>query len=100
MLPFPMTGGGLYIGSGSSTGGLASRLRHHTKAMASDLESLIYDWNRDGRAARADYRTVELGEEELPEGLHKPSVTQPPPPVEKRLLPLIEQLGDGKPQTG
>jgi hypothetical protein len=25
-----------------------------------ELDKLIYDWNRDGRAARADYRAVEL----------------------------------------
>src|SRR2546428_13967482 len=93
MLPFPMTGGGLYIGSGASTGGLASRLRHHTKAMTSDLESLIYDWNRDGRAARADYRAGELDDETLRDGLQSPPVRNPPLAGKERLLQLMGQRG-------
>ena len=36
--------------------------------MASELDKLTYDWNRDGRAARADYRAVELDDETLRDG--------------------------------
>lgn len=59
----------------------------------SDLSSLIYDWNRDGRAARADYRTVELDDETLRDGLQGPSVRNPPLEVKKRLLQLMDALG-------
>ena len=31
----------------------------------SELDHLIYDWNRDGRAIKADYRAVELDDETL-----------------------------------
>src|SRR2546428_6214369 len=59
----------------------------------SELDSLIYDWNRDGRAARADYRAVELDDETLRDGLQGPSVRNPPLEVKKRLLHLMDQLG-------
>ena len=60
--------------------------------MPSDLDSLIYDWNRDGRAARADYRAVELDDETLRDGLQGPSVRNPPLEVKKRLLHLMDEL--------
>ncbi len=59
----------------------------------SELGDLIYDWNRDGRAARADYRAVELDDETLRDGLQGPSVRNPPLAVKKRLLHLMDQLG-------
>ena len=61
--------------------------------METELDRLIYDWNRDGRAARADYRAVELDDETLRDGLQGPSVRNPPLEVKKRLLQLIDQLG-------
>ena len=59
----------------------------------SDLATLVYDWNRDGRAARADYRVVELDDETLRDGLQGPSVRNPPLEVKKRLLHLMDALG-------
>ncbi len=59
----------------------------------SDLDDLIYDWNRDDRAARADYRAVELDDETLRDGLQGPSVRNPPLAVKLRLLHLMDQLG-------
>ncbi len=56
-------------------------------------DALIYDWNRDGRASRADYRAVELDDETLRDGLQGPSVRNPPTEVKKRLLHLMDQLG-------
>ena len=61
--------------------------------METELDRLIYDWNRDGRAARADYRAVELDDETLRDGLQGPSVRNPPLEVKKRLLQLMDQLG-------
>ena len=55
--------------------------------------ALIYDWNRDGRAAKADYRAVELDDETLRDGLQGPSVRNPPLEIKKRLLGLMDQLG-------
>src|SRR5439155_1574441 len=63
------------------------------RAMESELDRLIYDWNRDGRAARADYRAVELEDATLRDGLQGPSVRNPPLDVRKRLLSLMDQLG-------
>ena len=60
--------------------------------MPSELDSLIYDWNRDGRAARADYHAVELDDETLRDGLQGPSVRNPPLEVKKRLLHLMDEL--------
>src|SRR5207253_9428513 len=60
--------------------------------MESELDRLIYDWNRDGRAARADYRAVELDDETLRDGLQGPSVRNPPLEVKKRLLHLMDEL--------
>lgn len=59
----------------------------------SELGHLIYDWNRDGRAASADYRLVELDDETLRDGLQSPSVRHPPLEVKKRLLHLMDALG-------
>ncbi len=59
----------------------------------SDAADLIYDWNRDGRAARADYRAVELDDETLRDGLQGPSVRNPPLAVKIRLLHLMDELG-------
>ena len=59
----------------------------------SELDALVYDWNRDGRAARADYRAVELDDETLRDGLQGPSVRNPPLDVKIRLLRLMDQLG-------
>jgi isopropylmalate/homocitrate/citramalate synthase len=59
----------------------------------SDLDALVYDWNRDGRAARADYRSVELDDETLRDGLQGPSMRNPPLDVKIRLLHLMDQLG-------
>jgi isopropylmalate/homocitrate/citramalate synthase len=56
-------------------------------------DALIYDWNRDGRASRADYRAVELDDETLRDGLQGPSVRNPATEVKKRLLHLMDQLG-------
>ena len=56
-------------------------------------DALIYDWNRDGRAVKADYRAVELDDETLRDGLQGPSVRNPPLEVKKRLLHLMDQLG-------
>jgi len=56
-------------------------------------DALIYDWNRDGRASKADYRAVELDDETLRDGLQGPSVRNPPTEVKKRLLHLMDQLG-------
>lgn len=58
-----------------------------------ELSSLIYDWNRDGRAATADYRAVEVDDETLRDGLQGPSVRNPPLEVKKRLLHLMDELG-------
>src|SRR6267378_100150 len=68
------------------------RLAHHS-AMPGEMDSLIYDWNREGRAARADYRAVELDDETLRDGLQGPSVRNPPLDVKRRLLQLMDQLG-------
>ena len=57
------------------------------------MDTLVYDWNRDGRASRADYRAVELDDETLRDGLQGPSVRNPPTDVKKRLLQLMDQLG-------
>src|SRR5437870_6442446 len=62
-------------------------------AALTELSSLTYDWNRDGRAARADYRAVELDDETLRDGLQGPSVRNPPLDIKKRLLQLMDQLG-------
>ncbi|MEP7003061.1 MAG: LeuA family protein [Chloroflexota bacterium] len=59
----------------------------------SSVGELIYDWNRDGRTARADYRAVELDDETLRDGLQGPSVRNPPLEVKIRLLHLMDQLG-------
>ena len=59
----------------------------------SELDHLVYDWNRDGRAMTADYRAVELDDETLRDGLQAPSVRNPPLAVKKRLLQLMDQLG-------
>ena len=59
----------------------------------SDLDALIYDWNRDARAAKADYRAVQLDDETLRDGLQGPSVRNPALEVKKRLLQLMDQLG-------
>ena len=56
-------------------------------------DTLIYDWNRDGRASRADYRAVELDDETLRDGLQGPSVRNPPVEIKKRLLHLMDALG-------
>src|SRR2546422_5556247 len=61
--------------------------------MATELDKLIYDWNRDGRAARADYRAVELDDEALGDGLQGPSIRNPPLDIKKRLLHLMDALG-------
>jgi len=58
-----------------------------------ELDKLIYDWNRDGRAARADYRAVELDDETLRDGLQGPSIRNPPLDIKKRLLHLMDALG-------
>ena len=57
------------------------------------VEGLIYDWNRDGRVAHADYRAVELDDETLRDGLQGPSVRNPPLEVKIRLLHLMDELG-------
>jgi len=61
--------------------------------VSSELDRLIYDWNTDGRAARAAYREVELDDETLRDGLQGPSVRNPPTGVKKRLLHLMDELG-------
>src|SRR5256884_6817282 len=58
-----------------------------------ELERLINAWNRDGRAARADYRAVELDDETLRDGLQGPSIRNPPLEIKKRLLHLMDELG-------
>ena len=59
----------------------------------SELDALVYDWNRDGRAAKVDYRSVELDDETLRDGLQGPSVRNPPLDVKLRLLRLMDRLG-------
>ncbi|HYY55012.1 MAG TPA: LeuA family protein [Candidatus Dormibacteraeota bacterium] len=59
----------------------------------SELARLVYDWNRDGRVARTDYRAPELDDETLRDGLQAPSVRNPPLEVKKRLLHLMDALG-------
>jgi 2-isopropylmalate synthase len=61
--------------------------------VTTELDNLIYDWNRDGRATRADYRAVELDDETLRDGLQGPSVRNPPLDVKRRLLHLMDELG-------
>ena len=61
--------------------------------METELDKLIYDWNRDGRAVRADYRAVELDDETLRDGLQGPSIRNPPLDIKKRLLHLMDALG-------
>ena len=61
--------------------------------MTSEVDKLIYDWNRDGRAAHADYRAVELDDETLRDGLQGPSIRNPPLDIKKRLLHLMDALG-------
>ena len=61
--------------------------------MQTELDKLIYDWNREGHTARADYRAVELDDETLRDGLQGPSVRNPPLDVKKRLLHLMDALG-------
>src|ERR671934_1707999 len=61
--------------------------------MPSELDHLIYDWNRAGRVAGADYRAVELDDEPLRDGLQGPSVRNPPLAIKKRLLHLMDELG-------
>ncbi|HUG55543.1 MAG TPA: LeuA family protein [Candidatus Limnocylindrales bacterium] len=61
--------------------------------MTSEVDRLVYDWNRDGRAASADYRAVELDDETLRDGLQGPSVRNPPLEVKIRLLHLMDALG-------
>ena len=61
--------------------------------MVSELSQLVYDWNGDGRVARAEYRAPELDDETLRDGLQGPSVRNPPLEVKKRLLHLMDQLG-------
>ncbi|MGH7338086.1 MAG: 2-isopropylmalate synthase, partial [Myxococcota bacterium] len=58
----------------------------------SEMDRLIYDWNRDGRAMTADYRAVELDDETLRDGLQGPSVRNPPLAVKNRLLQLMDLL--------
>jgi 2-isopropylmalate synthase len=60
--------------------------------VTSELDRLIYDWNADGRAARATYRAVELDDETLRDGLQGPSVRDPGLQVKKRLLHLMDAL--------
>jgi 2-isopropylmalate synthase len=57
------------------------------------MTELIYDWNRDGRASKADYRAAELDDETLRDGLQGPSVRNPPTEIKKRLLHLMDRLG-------
>src|SRR5436309_6327750 len=61
--------------------------------MENELDRLIYDWNRDGRAARADYRAVELDDETLRDGLQGPSVRNPPLELNKRHHHLLDDIG-------
>src|SRR5467141_3443808 len=68
--------------------------------MASELDKLIYDWNRDGRAARADYRAVELDDETLRDGLQGPSVHNPPLAVKRHLLHPMDELGINSADVG
>src|SRR5512138_1611001 len=63
------------------------------EADMSEIDALVYDWNRDGRAAHADYRPVQLDDETLRDGLQGPSVRNPPLEVKKRLLHLMDALG-------
>ena len=60
---------------------------------SSEVDALIYDWNRDGRAAPVDYRASELTDETLRDGLQGPSVRNPPLEVKIRLLRLMDALG-------
>src|SRR2546423_9208991 len=68
--------------------------------MATELDKLIYDWKRDGRAARADYRAVELDDETLRDGLQGPSIRNPPLDVKRHLLHLMDELGINSADVG
>src|SRR2546423_5060775 len=68
--------------------------------MATELDKLIYDWNRDGRAARADFRAVELDDETLRDGLQGPSIRNPPLDVKRHLLHLMDELGINSADVG
>src|SRR5436309_6884061 len=61
--------------------------------MTSEVDKLIYDWNRDGRAAHADYRAVELDDETLRDGLQGPSIRNPPLELNKRHHHLLDDIG-------
>src|SRR5919205_3617707 len=77
-----------------ATRGAVRRARPEGRgAVSTDLTALVYDWNRDARAARADYRAVELDDETLRDGLQGPSVRNPSTDVKKRLLHLMDALG-------
>src|SRR5207302_189954 len=77
-----------------ATGGTLPRAgAERGREMSTDLNALVYDWNRDARSARADYRVVELDDETLRDGLQGPSVRNPPLDVKKRLLQLMDALG-------
>jgi 2-isopropylmalate synthase len=76
--------------SGEATRG---RGRGQGLETTSDFDRLIYDWNRDGRAARPDYRAIELGDETLRDGLQGASMRNPPLKVKLRLIHLMDQLG-------
>lgn len=68
-----------------------------------NIQDLIYDWNREGRAQRRDDsapRPVVLNDETLRDGLQSPSVTDPSPDEKIRLLHLMDALGIGAADIG
>jgi isopropylmalate/homocitrate/citramalate synthase len=60
--------------------------------VSSDLDRLIYDWNKAGPRP-SQHRAVELDDETLRDGLQGPSVRAPSTEVKKRLLHLMDELG-------
>jgi len=56
-------------------------------------ESLIYDWNLEGKAGGSDLPSVELDDETLRDGLQSPSVRDPEIGSKLRILHLMNELG-------
>jgi len=65
------------------TGGSPLRRSHHSVT----LDALIYDWNRDGAAAKADYRAVRAGRRDAARRTPGPSVRNPPTEIKKAAAP-------------
>src|ERR1051325_4816330 len=56
-------------------------------------DSLIYDWNQVGAAAKPPAHRIEFDDETLRDGLQSPSVADPPIEAKLRILHLMDALG-------